>query len=154
VAAIEAKAAGELEAVRAVASAEKAASDQQIAELSANLASTKAALADLEEAKRKGDAEKEQEIQELDGRLTTTAKAKEELEKQLGQAQERIALLEAEGAATRGELAQTRDTLGSEKSRADRAHSKWDQDRQALDRAKDALAVALAQIEEAENRPI
>ena len=41
-----------------------------------------------------------------------------------------------------------------ESSRAEKAHAKWDADRQSLERAKDALAVALAQIEEAEGRPL
>jgi hypothetical protein len=39
-----------------------------------------------------------------------------------------------------------------ETGRADRATAKWEADKTSLDRAKDALAVALAQIEEAEAR--
>jgi hypothetical protein len=45
-------------------------------------------------------------------------------------------------------------TLHIETARADRAFSKWDADRTSLERAKDALAVALAELDEAEARPI
>ena len=63
-------------------------------------------------------------------------------------------MLEAEGASTRQELSEAKQKLGTESSRADKAHAKWESDRQSLERAKDALAVALSQIEEAEGRPI
>ena len=63
-------------------------------------------------------------------------------------------MLEAEGASSRQELGETKQKLSSESSRADKAHAKWESDRQSLERAKDALAVALSQIEEAEARSI
>jgi hypothetical protein len=44
--------------------------------------------------------------------------------------------------------------LEAEKARADRAFAKWDADRTSLERAKDAMAIALAEIDEAEARPI
>jgi hypothetical protein len=39
-------------------------------------------------------------------------------------------------------------------ARAEKAFAKWEQDRIALERAKDALAVVLTQIEDAEGRSI
>ena len=57
-------------------------------------------------------------------------------------------------ASLRGELADTRKDLARESSRATRAHAKWDADKASLERAKDALAVALSQLDEAEARPI
>ena len=59
-------------------------------------------------------------------------------------------MLEAETAALRADLAETKDKLGHETTRADRAYAKWEADRASLERAKDALAVVLAQIEDAE----
>jgi chromosome segregation ATPase len=111
--------------------------------------------------------------------------------RELGEANERLAKLEAELSGVRGELDALRETKGeddtkyaaklaelekavvevtavradletkvserdaklsAETGRADRAQAKWEADKQSLDRAKDALAVALAQIEEAEGR--
>jgi hypothetical protein len=67
---------------------------------------------------------------------------------------ERVTVLEAEAVAMRQDLGETKQKLAGESSRADKAHAKWAADRQSLERAKDALAVALAQIEDAEGRPL
>ena len=80
------------------------------------------------------------------------AKKREELEKQVASGTERIAALETTAASTKQDLEDTRRRLVAESTRADRAQAKWDADRQSLERAKDALAFALAQIEEAEGR--
>jgi len=69
-------------------------------------------------------------------------------------ARERIVTLEQSEAGLRAELAASRDQHARERQRADRATSKWESDRASLDRAKDALAVALAQIEETEGRAL
>ena len=50
--------------------------------------------------------------------------------------------------------AQTKEKLEGESSRASKAASKWEADKQSLERAKDALAVALAQIEDTEGRTL
>jgi hypothetical protein len=54
----------------------------------------------------------------------------------------------------RRELGEAKDRVASEILRNDQNRAKWDADRQSLDRSKDALAVALAQIEEVEGRPL
>jgi len=41
-----------------------------------------------------------------------------------------------------------------EQGRVSRAQAKWTEDRASLERAKDALAAALAQIEDAESRSL
>ncbi|HEY0467645.1 MAG TPA: hypothetical protein VGC79_25770 [Polyangiaceae bacterium] len=48
----------------------------------------------------------------------------------------------------------TQSALSTEQGRVSRAHAKWNEDRSSLERAKDALAAALAQIEEAESRAL
>ena len=80
--------------------------------------------------------------------------ARDELEKKHHAAADRVTALEAELASVRQELGDAKQKLAGESSRADKAQAKWEADRQSLERAKDALAVALAQIEEAEGRPI
>jgi CheY-like chemotaxis protein len=64
----------------------------------------------------------------------------------------KIARLESELATTSGDAGQIRETLERERERLRKAHAKWQEDRTSLERAKDALAAALAQIEEAEER--
>jgi hypothetical protein len=69
-------------------------------------------------------------------------------------ARDRGVVLEAENADLRTNVGETKDRLAAEMARAERATAKWESDRSALDRAKDALAVALAQIEDVEGRPL
>ena len=64
------------------------------------------------------------------------------------------AALEGELAAHRDELGQTKEKLAGESSLASKAASKWEADKQSLERAKDALAVVLAQIEDTEARTL
>jgi CheY-like chemotaxis protein len=78
--------------------------------------------------------------------------AKGELESKMTVGEARIAVLEAELAGAHRELADVKQRLVGESARADKAQAKWQADRQSLERAKDALAIALAQIEEAEAR--
>jgi chromosome segregation ATPase len=77
--------------------------------------------------------ERDARIAALDAKATREQTGREDAEKQLAEVKDRVAI---------------------ESSRAEKAHGKWQADRQSLERAKDALAVALAQIEEAEARPI
>jgi CheY-like chemotaxis protein/chromosome segregation ATPase len=81
-------------------------------------------------------------------------KGKDELDSKMAVAESRAASLEADLATTQQELAEVKHRLGVQSSRADKAQAKWQADRQSLERAKDALAVALAQIEEAEERQV
>jgi CheY-like chemotaxis protein len=85
----------------------------------------------------------------------------EDLERQLGDAstlrgslESQLGVAEGKAAALAEDLEGVRKELAREASRATRAVAKWDADRASLERAKDALAVALCQIDEAEARPI
>ncbi|HEY6463961.1 MAG TPA: hypothetical protein VIY73_27515, partial [Polyangiaceae bacterium] len=122
-------------------------------------------MAALREAKETGDAAHEAAAADLQKRLADTTadlgkkladttSARDDLEKKHAAASDKVVALEAELASVRHELGESRQKLAGESSRADKAHAKWDADRQSLERAKDALAVALAQIEEAEGRPL
>jgi CheY-like chemotaxis protein len=115
--------------------------ERLVAELRSTLADERAAseakhaAAQAEHAEKVTALENERDarIAALEARATREQTGREEAEKQLAELRERLAV---------------------ESSRAEKAHGKWQADRQSLDRAKDALAVALAQIEEAEARPI
>jgi CheY-like chemotaxis protein len=84
----------------------------------------------------------------------TLQEAKSDLESRLAVAEARIGSQEAELTTARQEVIEMKQRLMGETARADKGQAKWQADRQSLERAKDALAVALAQIEEAEERPV
>ena len=154
VAALEARLARELAEGRAVAEAQKAASDEQIASLEQQLGEVREALATLRDAKLATDSANDARIRELEGTLTDTAMARDQAQKSLAEARDRIAQMEIDLSGARGELSDTRHQLDTETARAARAFAKWESDRASLDKAKDALAVALQQIEEAEGRSL
>ena len=141
---------GELSDLREVKAAGEAAAAARIAEAEQSLARTTSARDELA-----------QKLQTATERVATLEDTRDELSDKLAAATSRVAVLEAEGASTRAQLGQTTERLATEterltaqSSRADKALAKWESDRQSLERAKDALAVALSQIEEAEGRPI
>jgi DNA-binding response OmpR family regulator/chromosome segregation ATPase len=159
IAGVESKAARELADARALAEASSAAASEQIAGLERELRDARQQLASAEQARAASDAANGARIAELDERLARVTaerddvqRAREATEHTLGEAADRIATLEREAERTRGELEETRARVASETTRANRAYSKWESDKTSLDRAKDALAVALQQIEEAEAR--
>ncbi len=114
----------------------------------------RAELAQLAEAKENDAAQAGARITNLDQRVTDLSEDKDRLEREVASAKDRVVLLEAETAALRTELAEAKAAHAREISRADKAFAKWEADRAALERAKDALAVVLGQIEDAEGRPI
>ena len=61
-------------------------------------------------------------------------------------------VLEADLAATKATLDETKGYLVTQTTRLEKALSKIDGDKGSLERAKDALAVALAQLEETDAR--
>jgi CheY-like chemotaxis protein len=119
-----------------------------------DLSATRGELSDLRQAKAAADAEAAAKIGELEQSLASTTSARDRLSAELSTTAARLSSLEVEDESVRQELAETKQRLAAESSRAERAHAKWQSDRQSLERAKDALAVALSQIEEAEERPI
>ena len=91
-------------------------------------------------------------VSELSTDLSARIEEREELLRELPKTKDKLTAAETQLAATKAELAETRDKLNQHTQRLDTATSKWDQSRKTLDQAKDALAAALAQIEEVESR--
>jgi chromosome segregation ATPase len=91
---------------------------------------------------------------DFEKRTTSLTAVRATLEGQLGAAASKAIALEEELGTLRNELDETRKSLVRESSRATRALAKWDADKASLERAKDALAVALSQLDEAEARQI
>ena len=144
-------------ASRIAALEEKGAQDRneaegRIARVDGELAATRSELDSVRQAKQAAEAAAELKVLDLENRLAESLVAREELEKSLGASNGRVAALDGELSASQQDLADARQRLATESARADRSVAKWDADRQSLERAKDALAVALAQIEEAEAR--
>jgi CheY-like chemotaxis protein len=152
----------ELEARRAEDLAELSA--KAASELADALASTAGLERDVEmwrkqahdvgEAKRTTDATNEATLGDLRIQLADATAAKVLLEGDLASARERLRILDIDASSARRDLESAQKTLHIETARADRAFAKWDADRTSLERAKDALAVALAELDEAEARPI
>jgi CheY-like chemotaxis protein len=104
---------------------------EKLMKLEIDLSGVRGELESLRETKRADDARSAARIAELERQVTEGTASRATLESSLAERESRLA---------------------SETSRADRAQAKWEADKSSLDRAKDALAVALAQIEEAEAR--
>ena len=123
------------------AAAAKTASDAQLAGLEDDLAATRSKASTYETR-----------VTELEAAFASTSEAKNGFERDLEAAKQRVAILEADLAATRYSLEETKGHLVTQTNRLDKATTKIEADKTSLDRAKDALAVALSQIEEAESR--
>ncbi|HEY4013217.1 MAG TPA: response regulator [Polyangiaceae bacterium] len=137
-ASLSAKAAGELASAQTKAAGELAALE---ARTTSEIGEARARIATLEEG-----------LSATRGEVDALRDAKEDLEAKLGAAGARAGSLESDLGSTRYELLEVKQRLSGESSRADGLQAKWSSDRQSLERAKDALAVALSQIEEAEGR--
>jgi CheY-like chemotaxis protein/predicted nucleic acid-binding Zn-ribbon protein len=111
-------------------------------------------LSAITQAKRDSDSQNAARIADLEERLSSSTRDRDSFERELSGARDRAATLEADLSAARDELNSLRDKLAAESVRADRASAKWNADKGSLDRAKDALAIALAQIEETETRDV
>jgi CheY-like chemotaxis protein len=122
-------------------------------------AAARSALADLstlhdslKEQKAQGEntrdrriASLENDIVERTNELYSTQATLREREASLGTATATLASLGQE-------LAELQTLLGHERARVERALSKWTEDRASLERAKDAMAAALSQMDEIESR--
>ena len=132
--------------------------DQKIAELERSrdemVGMMRAELTKLGEAKEAEAASNAARIADLEQQVQKLTQTREGLERDLDEARERIVQLDAEVTALKNELAETKAAHAKEMARAEKAFAKWEQDRVALERAKDALAVVLTQIEDAEGRSI
>ena len=141
-------------ALEAKASREIGEAHDKLAKLDMDASALRGELQSLRESKESGDAANAAKIADLERRLAETQSARDNLAARRTEISERAAAFEAELASAREELGQTKEKLEGESSRATRAVSKWEADRQSLERAKDALAVVLAQIEDTEGRSL
>jgi len=132
--------------------------DQKISEIERSreemVGMMRAELAKLGEAKDAEAASNAARIADLDQQVQKLTQIREGLDRDLDEARERIVQLDAEVSSLRNELTETKAAHAKEMARAEKAFAKWEQDRAALERAKDALAVVLTQIEDAEGRSI
>jgi CheY-like chemotaxis protein len=126
---------------------------ERAARLEAELAAVRDELRQLFDRKQSDDVATTARLAELEQTLTEVQAARASAEQQLTSSNERVGVLESELHVLRGTLGDAQQRLETEASRSERVRAKWDADRQSLERAKDALAVALSQIEDAENRP-
>jgi CheY-like chemotaxis protein len=139
-------------ALEAKASRELGESNDKLAKLEMDLAAIRGELQSLRETKEAGDIASAARIAELEAKLAEAEGARDDLSAKFQNSTARVGVLDSDLASVRGDLERTREKLASESERAHKATTKWDADKQSLERAKDALAVALAQIEEAEGR--
>jgi CheY-like chemotaxis protein len=105
--------------------------NDKLAKVDVEFSAVRGELESLRESKRVADEAAEAKIADLEKRALGAESARATIDQ---------------------ELSEKIDKLAVETVRADKAHAKWQSDKQSLERAKDALAVALSQIEEAEER--
>ena len=94
----------------------------------------------------------ESRVNELATDLAARTEERENFFAEVAQQREKIATLEATFAETKLELTVARERLSTQSERLDAVTSKWQLNRTSLEQAKDAIAAAVAQIEEAETR--
>jgi CheY-like chemotaxis protein/chromosome segregation ATPase len=128
--------------------------NDKLAKLDMDASALRGELQSLRESKESAEAAAATSISNLEKRLAEGQTAHAELTVKAAAAIDRVTVLEAELAGLRDELGQAKETLDSESSRVKKAASKWEADKQSLERAKDALAVVLAQIEDTEGRTL
>jgi len=126
----------------------------KVRELQALLDEARASYATLEQAKQEAEESRDARIAELSADLTKERETRAQIALELVDARNRITEVEGAWTITRADLADAREKLAQQTERADRAFTKWEADRTSLARAKDALATALAQIDEVEARKL
>jgi CheY-like chemotaxis protein len=84
--------------------------------------------------------------------LSIRTEEREVLAREVAQLKEKMGPLETELAAVKTELASTKEKLAGQSQKLETAISKWAANRTSFEQAKDAIAAAVAQIEEAEQR--
>jgi DNA-binding response OmpR family regulator len=125
---------------------------ERVGRLDMDAAALRSELATMRDAKASADAAHAAALSEVEGRLAEASGHSAQAENTIVELRATIGSLEGRLAGTLAEIDSVRQQQAEAASRADRARAKWDADRQSLDRAKDALAAALLQIEEAEGR--
>ena len=128
--------------------------NDKLARLDMDASALRGELQSLRASKQAGDAASAANVAELEKKLSEVQGARDELAEKHAAASERLGSVEAELGRLRDDFGQIKEKLERESLRADKAATKWEADKQALERAKDALAVALAQIEDTEARTL
>ncbi len=141
-------------ALEAKSAREVGEANDKLAKLDMDASALRGELQSLRETKEVGDAASAASIANLEARVAEVQRARDDLAASNTAANERATSLETTLAGVREELGQTREKLERESVRAANAASKWEADKQSLERAKDALAVVLAQIEDTEGRTL
>jgi CheY-like chemotaxis protein len=96
--------------------------------------------------------ERDARIAALESELGERTGQRDQLQRELEQRDTRLVQLEAALASSQSDTADLRRDLQQNAEKLARANQKWSDDRASLERAKDALAAALVQIEETESR--
>jgi DNA-binding response OmpR family regulator/chromosome segregation ATPase len=125
---------------------------ERVGRLDMDAAALRSELAELRDTRASTDAAHAAALSEIEKRLTEASERNAQAERSLSELRSTVGSLESRLANAHAEFESIRQQQAEASSRADRARAKWDADRQSLDRAKDALAAALLQIEEAEGR--
>lgn len=136
------------DAVERIAAAERD-RDTRVGAAEAKAQKELAEMRAVAEAQR---AASEEQRAELDFELSENRRNLSERDRELKDARERVGVLETNVSSLRSELETAMAKISLESNRAQKAVAKWEADRESLERAKDALAVVLSQIEETETR--
>lgn len=135
--------------------------DAKVAELEAahgetldKLRSAEGSLEQLTEEKAQSEASRDARIAALEKESSEKGRDIEAAKRTIEELDARLAAAEANLAATREELRDSIASLGNERAKTEKANAKWTGDKASLERAKDALAAALAQLDEIESRPL
>lgn len=146
-----------LEADIATRTGERDRAQAQASEYEQKLATLQSNLNDAQRQYETAQAtvsEQRTRIEALDAALVEQGDEYAELSKKLVERENAIAALEADLTATRQHLSEATSATDREKEKVQRARQKWQDDQASLERAKDALAAALARLEETETRPL
>jgi CheY-like chemotaxis protein len=97
---------------------------------------------------------RDENITRLEGSLDSLRREMEEANRVLNGREVAITNLQSELAQQRNETTEALDALSAERRRLKAASEKWNEDRANLEKVKDALAVALLQVEAIESRTL
>ncbi len=141
-------------ALEAKSTREVGEANDKLAKLDMDASALRGELQSLREAKEAGEATSASTIANLEARIAEVQRARDDLAASNTAANDRATTLDATLTSVRDDLVRTREKLESESARAAKAAAKWEADKQSMERAKDALAVVLSQIEDTEGRTL
>lgn len=143
-----------LSAQSAFAARERELQSEAAQSLAAAEAAAQERYAELEEAKRGSEAERDARLAQTRGELDARTEELETARRAIYELNGRISLLEAELASVRSESRELAERLSNETMKLGHAHEKWQADQSALHQAKQALAQVLDLIGSTETRTL